>query len=66
VIRVNDRLSVPWQPGMTVEAVLQACGFTYPLVVVSVNGVVIPQEQFPTTRVSSGDEVRVLHLVAGG
>jgi len=66
MIRVNERLAVPWQPGMTVEALLQTCGFTYPLVVVSVNGTVVPREQFSTATVASGDEVRVLHLVAGG
>lgn len=66
MIRVNERLDVPWQPGVTVELLLQACGFTYPLVVVSVNGRVVPKEQFPTAKLSDGDEVRVLHLVAGG
>jgi len=66
VIRVNEQLTVPWRAGMTVETLLQACGFTFPLVVVSVNGAVVPREQYPTATVSSGDEVRVLHLVAGG
>jgi len=46
--------------------VLKACGFTYPLVVVSVNGQIVPREAYPTFPVADEDEVKVLHLVAGG
>ena len=38
MIRVNDKWDVPWQEGMTVDDVLQACDFTHHYVVVSING----------------------------
>jgi len=66
VIRVNDHLDVEWTEEMAVHEVLQACGFTYPIVVVSVNGQVVPQAAYRTFPVQDGDRVRVLHLVAGG
>jgi sulfur carrier protein len=66
VIRVNDHLDVEWSEGMAVDDVLQGCGFTYPLVVVSVNGQVVPKAAYRTHAVQDGDRVRVLHLVAGG
>ncbi len=66
MIRVNDRFDVGWLEGMTVEGVLKACGFTYPLLVVSVNGQIVSREAYPTFPVADEDEVKVLHLVAGG
>ena len=66
MILVNNRFEVAWEERMTVEDILTACGFTYPLVVVSVDGQVVPREMFATAQVADGDEVRVLHLVAGG
>jgi sulfur carrier protein len=66
MIRVNDRFEVEWFEGMTIETLLQQCGFTYPLVVVSVQGQVVPNSQFSAYVVEDGSDVRVLHLVAGG
>jgi len=66
MIRVNDKFDVEWREGMTVEAVLKACNFTFPLVVVSVNGQVVPRDAYRTFRVEDNAEVKVLHLVAGG
>jgi sulfur carrier protein len=51
---------------MTIEAILKECGFSYPLVVVSVGGEVVPRELYSTFRVEDGSNVKVLHLVAGG
>jgi sulfur carrier protein len=66
MIRVNDQVEISWHAGMTVEDVLRACGFTYPLVVVSVNGHVVSREAYEEFVVEDGDEVKALHLVAGG
>jgi len=66
MIRVNDRFEIEWHEGMTVEDVLSACGFTYPMVVVSVNGHVVAREAYAEFTVEERDEIRALHLVAGG
>ena len=66
MIRVNDRLEIPWHADMNVERLLLACGYTYPLVVVSVNGRVVAKEAYAEYLLQDGDEVKALHLVAGG
>jgi len=66
MIRVNDRFEIEWYAGMTVEDVLRSCGFTYPMVVVSVNGRVVDREAYAEFTVKDQDEIRALHLVAGG
>jgi sulfur carrier protein len=66
MIRVNDKFEVEWQEGMTVNALLSILKFTFPMIVVSVNGKVVPRNEYGTTRIEDNDEVRVIHLVAGG
>lgn len=66
MIRVNDKFDVTWREGMTVEEVLKALGFTYPLVVVFVNGRLVPRQAYATFPVADGAEVKVLHMIAGG
>ncbi len=51
---------------MTVDSLLEALNFTFPMIVVSVNGKVIPRSEYETTTIEDNDEVRAIHLVAGG
>jgi sulfur carrier protein len=66
MIRVNEQLEIPWQAGMSIKDLLRRCRFTYPLVVVSVNGQVVAREAYAEYALQDGDEVKALHLVAGG
>jgi len=66
VIRVNDKFDVEWQEGMTVSSVLEVLKFTFPMIVVSVNGKVVPRSEYGTTTIENNDEVKVIHLIAGG
>jgi len=66
MIRVNDKFDVEWQEGMTVNSILRICNFTFPMIVVSVNGKVVPKNEYGTREVEDGDEVKVMHLIAGG
>ncbi len=66
MIRVNDKFDVEWQEGMTVDSILKICNFTFPMIVVSVNGKIVPRSEYGTTRVEDNDEVKVMHLIAGG
>lgn len=65
MIKVNDR-NMDWNEGMTVQTVLVRCNYTYPSIVVSVNGTVVYKEKYPTTVINDGDDVKVIHMVAGG
>ena len=66
MIRVNDKFDLEWHKGMTVDSILEILKFTFPMIVVSVNGRVVPRSEYGTTRIEDNDEVKVIHLVAGG
>lgn len=66
MIRVNNKFDVEWREGMTVDSILEILKFTFPMIVVSVNGKVIPKSEYGTTTIEDHDQVRVIHLVAGG
>lgn len=65
-IIVNGTRELPWSEGMTVRDVLRLCNFTYSLITVTVNGQIVPKEEFDTFSIPPGAEVRVIHLIAGG
>ena len=54
----NDKLSI--------SELKQLKKFTYPKLIVKVNGRIIEDEDYDTTYVKNGDNVVVLHLLAGG
>jgi len=66
MIHVNDKWDLAWQPGMAITDVLRACGFSYPHVVVSLNNALVPPTEYATQPVADGDEVKVIHIIAGG
>jgi sulfur carrier protein len=66
MIRVNNKFDVEWQEEMTVNSILEVLKFTFPMIVVSVNGQVVPRSDYGTTAIEDNDEVKVIHLIAGG
>lgn len=65
MIRVNGK-EFQWEEGMTVAEMLRRKTYTYHKIVVKINGVVIPNEEFETTLINDGDDVKAIHLLAGG
>jgi thiamine biosynthesis protein ThiS len=66
MITVNQQESRVWRPGMTVEALLRDLKYTFPRVVVTIDGELVPPDALESTLVPDGAEVRVIHLMAGG
>ncbi len=67
MIVVNDgRYKVRWRPGMTVQDLLDELRFTFPRLVISVNGTIVPREEWPQRQLQDGDKVKVIHMTAGG
>jgi sulfur carrier protein len=58
--------SHPCPAGFTVEALLKAKTFTFPLKVIFVNKVLVKKDQVATTVLHDGDVVEVVHLIGGG
>ncbi len=66
MIRVNNRDEVAWEEGLTVARLLERFNYIHPHLVIRVNGVVVPDEEFESRLVPEDSEVWVIHLIAGG
>jgi thiamine biosynthesis protein ThiS len=66
MILVNNRDKVEWHEGMTVQDVLDAMGFDYALITVTLEGKLVPEHDYPTRAVPDGSKVGVFHLAHGG
>ena len=66
MITINRRETLPWHATLTVRDVLVAMKYTFPHVVVSINGTLVPHDAYDTTHVPDQADVRVVHLLAGG
>lgn len=66
MILVNNRDKVSWQMGMTVTDLLKKMRYSYSLITVSVNGEVIPHEDFESHMVPDEADVTIFHLAHGG
>ena len=50
----------------TIHDLLQAKGLAEKLVVVELNGTIVPRSDFGQTRFGAGDQVEIVHFVGGG
>lgn len=66
MITVNDRDRVEWRKGMTVQDLLGEMGYTYVLITVTVDGALVPEDEYTTRAVPDGARVVVFHLAHGG
>lgn len=56
----------PWHEGMTVREVLEERRYSFPLLVVRIDGGLVPRGAYDETPVPDGAEVDVMHLMSGG
>ncbi|MBN2384339.1 sulfur carrier protein ThiS [bacterium] len=66
MLTINNRDKIEWHEGMTVKDVLNEMGYTYVLITVTVNGVLVPDEAYRTHLVPDNADVNVFHLAHGG
>ncbi|MFA5971748.1 MAG: sulfur carrier protein ThiS [Lentimicrobiaceae bacterium] len=50
----------------TINELLQVKNFTFKMLVIKVNGLIVKKGEFDSTWVHDGDDVMVLHLISGG
>lgn len=65
MIKVNGQM-VEYQEGLTVTTLLQKMKYNFPLLIVKINGVYVPRDQYASTPIPDGSEVDVIHLISGG
>ncbi|MBN2359952.1 MAG: sulfur carrier protein ThiS [Deltaproteobacteria bacterium] len=66
MVLVNNRDRVDWQPGMTVQDLLDKMGYSYVLITVTVDDALVAKEDYASFPVPDGAAVTVFHLAHGG
>jgi len=66
MIYVNEKFEVEWEAGMTITRLLERLKFSFPLIIVSVDGVMVLQEEYAARQIPDGARVQALHMIAGG
>jgi sulfur carrier protein len=65
MIKLNNR-DFEWEEGLTVQGLLIKKNYTYPKLIIKINNVLISSEEYASTVIRDGDDVKVIHLLAGG
>ncbi|MCG8538677.1 MAG: sulfur carrier protein ThiS [Clostridia bacterium] len=65
MIKVNGR-DFQWEEGLTVEKLLEKKRYVFPKIIVRINGELIKKEDWPETIINDGDDVKAIHVFAGG
>ena len=65
MITVNGR-ETDHVPGESVDLLLKRLNFVFPMVVVKVDGQVVPKLKFPETEIPDGSAIEVIHIESGG
>ncbi|MEI6122116.1 MAG: sulfur carrier protein ThiS [Bacteroidota bacterium] len=51
---------------LSVAEILNIKKFTFKMLIIKINGIVVKQENYASTMIKDGDDVMVLHLISGG
>ncbi len=65
MIEVNGK-QVEWEEGITVEKLLKKMNYTFPKIVVRVDGKVIEKSDWEEHHIPDQSVVQAHHLIAGG
>lgn len=65
MIKVNNN-DFMWEKGLTVERLLRDKNFLIHLSIVKINNQIINRRSFTTQIINDNDDIKIIHLVAGG
>lgn len=65
-ITLNNRPETFNQAELTINELLKEKNFSFKMLVIKVNGVLVKKDKYDSYLVKDGDDVTVLHLVSGG
>jgi thiamine biosynthesis protein ThiS len=52
--------------GESVKGLLKRLKYNFPLVVIKINGTIIPSDDYINSKISEGDRIEIIHLTSGG
>jgi len=64
-ITVNGNL-IDWEERMTLDVILKKLNYTYKMLIVKVNGELVPKNQYDSYIVPEGADLKIIHLISGG
>ena len=64
-ITVNEN-TLKWEENMNINVILKRMNYTFRMLVVKVDGKLIRKNEYESTIVSPGANVKVIHLMSGG
>jgi thiamine biosynthesis protein ThiS len=65
MIEVNGK-AIEWEEGMTVENLLLKMNYTFPKIIIRVNGEIVAKELWGSFEIPDRADVHAHHLIAGG
>lgn len=65
MVEINGH-PVEWEEGMTVKRLLEIMNYTFPMIIVRVNGESVGKGDWDKYPVPGGAKVQALHQIAGG
>jgi len=65
MLTVNDT-EHPFHEGMTIKTLLEEKGFVFHRIIVKLNGKVVEDAGFDKTLLHDGDNIKAIHVFAGG
>ena len=66
IITLNNREETFPDTQLTIDDLLNIKNFTFKLLVIKVNGMLVKKDMYNSTFIHNGDNVAVIHLVSGG
>ena len=65
-ITLNNRKEVFDASSLTVSQIMEIKSFRFKMLVVRLNDTLVKKEEYDTTAVNEGDDLKIIHLVSGG
>ncbi|MFA5444695.1 MAG: sulfur carrier protein ThiS [Bacteroidales bacterium] len=65
-ITLNNRQETFSQQEMSITLIMDEKSFHFKMLIVKLNGILIPRESWPVTVVRDSDRLDIIHLVSGG
>lgn len=55
-----------WKQDETVKELLKRVKYTFPLVIVKINGKIIPRKKYTEVKIPKNAKIDVIHMISGG
>ncbi len=65
-VTLNNRPEVFEGDKLTISEILKLKNYTFRMMVIKVNGILIKKDQYIVQEVTHGDDIQIIHMISGG